>query len=357
MGSEWRTSKWGDLLSLEYGKSLRGYRDSQGKYRVFGSNGHIGWADTYIAEGPGVVLGRKGAYRGVEYCSEPFNVIDTAYYVKPKEILEFRWLYYAMKYYKVGEIDDGSPIPSTTRSAVYVSRLEVPSLPEQKAIAHILGTLDDKIELNRQTNQTLEAMAQALFKSWFVDFDHVIDNALAAGNEIPEPLKARAAARQALGGARKPLPEEIRLEFPDGFEFVDEMGWVPRGWDIVNIESIAEKIAMGPFGSNIKKVCSKFLLFYFRSASGQHKLLSNTSQVGVPSISRPSTHLKNIQMALPNLSLTKEFDRIVSGNYESIVARRGQSEILTNIRNTLLPKLLSGQLTIPDAEKLVADAL
>lgn len=75
--------------------------------------------------------------------------------------------------------------------------VSIPPLDEQKSIAHILGSLDDKIDLNRQMNTMLEAMAQALFKSWFVDFDPVIDNALAAGNPIPEPLQPRANIRAA----------------------------------------------------------------------------------------------------------------------------------------------------------------
>ena len=74
--------------------------------------------------------------------------------------------------------------------------IPVPPLPEQKAIAQILGTLDDKIELNRRMNATLEGMAQALFKSWFVNFDPVIDNALAAGNSIPDELAPRAEVRR-----------------------------------------------------------------------------------------------------------------------------------------------------------------
>ncbi|MBF0202290.1 MAG: restriction endonuclease subunit S [Desulfamplus sp.] len=74
--------------------------------------------------------------------------------------------------------------------------IRIPPLSEQKKIAHTLGSLDDKIELNRQMNATLESMAQALFKSWFVDFDPVIDNALAAGNSIPEEFAARAETRR-----------------------------------------------------------------------------------------------------------------------------------------------------------------
>src|SRR5690606_38528524 len=120
MASEWRKTTWGEEISLEYGKAIRGYSKTQGKFRVFGSNGAIGWTDSILTNGPGVVLGRKGAYRGVRFWREPFWVIDTAYYVVPKANLDMRWLYYAMKHYKLGEIDDGSPIPSTTRAAVYV---------------------------------------------------------------------------------------------------------------------------------------------------------------------------------------------------------------------------------------------
>lgn len=170
MSEAWRQSTWGDEISLEYGKAIRGYQDAVAPYRVFGSNGPIGWSENAIAQGPGVILGRKGAYRGVHFSHDPFFVIDTAYYVKPKSDMDMRWLYYAIIHHKLGEIDDGSPIPSTTRAAVYVRDVEVPPIPEQRAIAATLGALDDKIELNRKMNATLEAMARALFRDWFVDF-------------------------------------------------------------------------------------------------------------------------------------------------------------------------------------------
>ena len=90
------------------------------------------------------------------------------------------------------------------------------SLDEQRAIAHILGTLDDKIELNRRMNETLEAMARALFKSWFVDFD---------------PVRAKAEGRDT------GLPREIADLFPDGFE-ESELGEVPRGWQVGGIREM-----------------------------------------------------------------------------------------------------------------------
>ncbi len=64
---EWRNSTWGEEISLEYGKSLRDYNTGSGKYRVYGSNGPIGWTTHPLAKGPGVILGRKGAYRGIQY--------------------------------------------------------------------------------------------------------------------------------------------------------------------------------------------------------------------------------------------------------------------------------------------------
>jgi len=172
------------------------------------------------------------------------------------------FLYYLIKYSIANfrQITHGAVFDTITRETFDHILIQLPSLPVQKAITHILGSLDDKIELNRKMNETLEAMAQALFKSWFVDFDPVIDNALAAGNPIPDDLAERAAMREALGdlsaclpehnsqsgdhaqaGKLKSLPEHIRSLFPAEFQLTDEMGptcakqgaagrWIPKGW-------------------------------------------------------------------------------------------------------------------------------
>ena len=142
-----------------------------------------------------------------------------------------------------------SAYPSIKSSDIEVLKFNLPPLPEQKAIAHILGSLDDKIELNRRMNETLEAMAQALFKSWFVDFDPVIDNALAAGNTIPDELKEKtclrrsfgrqATIRQGLDDKQKSLPDDIRRLFPSEFAYTEEMGWIPKGWEVGPLRLIA----------------------------------------------------------------------------------------------------------------------
>ncbi len=139
---------------------------------------------------------------------------------------------------------DGTVAERLNVSTIRKLPIPVPTIAQQEEIIAQIVPLECKQSVNRKMNATLEAMAQALFKSWFVDFDPVIDNALAAGNPIPDELEAKAAARQALGEARKPLPEDIRSLFPNAFVFTEEMGWIPEGWEVGVLEDHCE-IIMG----------------------------------------------------------------------------------------------------------------
>lgn len=136
-------------------------------------------------------------------------------------------------------IATGTTIHNLSQAALADICVPLPGIECQKRIAHILGTLDDKIELNRRMNETLEAMARALFKSWFVDFDPVIDKALSVGNPIPEPLQKRAEARKTLGAQRKPMPVSMAQHFPDRFVFNEKLGWIPEGWEAQSLDEIA----------------------------------------------------------------------------------------------------------------------
>src|SRR5690606_32686559 len=106
-----------------------------------------------------------------------------------------------------------------------------------------------KIELNRKMNETLEAMAQALFKSWFVDFDPVIDNALAAGNSIPDELFKRVEKRKGVQQNKSQDDQVSRSLFPDEFEFTEEMGLIPKGWGVTPVYEVADFINGSSFNS------------------------------------------------------------------------------------------------------------
>ena len=404
MVAEWRPSNWGDEVTLEYGKAIRGYSRTHGKYRVFGSNGPIGWTSEALTQGPGVILGRKGAYRGVEYWREPFWVIDTAYYLVPKTELDMRWLYYAVKHYKLGEVDDGSPIPSTTRAAVYMLELDVPPKEEQRAIAHILGTLDDKIELNRRRNQTMEAMARALFKDWFVDFG---------------PVRAKMEGREPY------LPADLWQLFPDR---LDDEG-KPEGWEIQPLDQLAalvtNSIAPGKtpeavfehysipafdvgrmpameIGESIKSnkyivdsdsvlvsklnpqtprvwlpavatdraICStEFMQFvphdrenrsylYCLMSSGamQEVVLQHaTGSTGSRQRAQPS-QIAKVNILTPSPSVVMAFNRQAGPILKAVGESQRESQTLAHLRDILLPKLISGELRITDTERFLERA-
>ncbi len=134
-----------------------------------------------------------------------------------------RFFFYSLSQFDFGEIADGTALPYLTVNGLSKLPVMLPPLPEQHAIAHILGTLDDKIELNRRMNETLEAMARALFKSWFVDFD---------------PVRAK------IEGRDTGLPPEISDLFPDEFED-SELGEIPKGWDVKNLSELTTLITKG----------------------------------------------------------------------------------------------------------------
>ncbi len=136
--SGWHVARWGELVTLEYGKSLKGYEGDSNPYPVYGTNGRIGSWLNPLCKHPGIVIGRKGAYRGVHYSPEPFFVIDTGFYVEPRLSVELRWAYYELLRLDINGMDSGSAIPSTSRSDFYDVPVVVPPFGLQEEFARYL---------------------------------------------------------------------------------------------------------------------------------------------------------------------------------------------------------------------------
>ena len=169
----WEAEKMGQLIKLEYGKSLKDYQDSEGPVQVFGTNGPIGFTHIALYEQPSLIIGRKGAYRGVHYSPGPLFVIDTAFYTRTlREGLSEKYLYYWFQTIDFDDMDSGSAIPSTSRDEVHDLDILLPQPEEQGAIAEVLASLDDKIDLLRRQNATLEALAETLFRQAFIEEAH-----------------------------------------------------------------------------------------------------------------------------------------------------------------------------------------
>jgi len=158
----WKATRWGTLVSLEYGKSLTGYAGANGVYPVYGTNGRIGSHSKPLCNHPGIIIGRKGAYRGVHYCSTPFYVIDTAFYVEPKIGTELRWAYYELLRQDINGMDSGSAIPSTSREDFYSLPVLSPPVGVQAAFAKYLSPFWSRQELNISESRTLAALRDTL---------------------------------------------------------------------------------------------------------------------------------------------------------------------------------------------------
>lgn len=215
----WAASLLGNHLNFKNGKSSP-ERTESGAWPVFGSNGDIGRCDSCNAEADAIVIGRVGSYCGsIHYPRCPSWVTDNAIIAAPKSSDESRFWFYALQSINLNDHRAGSGQPLLNQSILKSIRVPTPPRKARIAIGDLLGVLDDKIELNRQTACTLEELAQRLFKSWFVDFD---------------PVRAKMAGRQTTH-----TPTEIANLFPD--RLVDSpRGPIPEGWEFRPLVDFAD---------------------------------------------------------------------------------------------------------------------
>ena len=190
MGGDWIETTIGMQVALQRGVDITKAAQRPGYVPVVSSGGVSSFHDTAIQAGPGVVLGRKGVVGSVWFIEHDYWPHDTTLWVKDFRGNDPRFVYYFFKWMApaIATLDVGSANPTLNRNHVHPIEVKWPPLPEQRAIAHILGTLDDKIELNRRRNQTLEAMARALFKDWFIDFGPVRAKMEARAPYLPADL-------------------------------------------------------------------------------------------------------------------------------------------------------------------------
>lgn len=185
-----------------------------------------------------------------------------------------KFLYFILKSELLKEqiinLISGSAVPQLPARDIRKFILPVINRSLQNKITNIISDINDKVNLNIEINQTLEKMSQTLFKSWFVDFDPVIDNALDAGNPIPEALQARAELRQKVRNSTdfKPLPAEIRSLFPSEFEET-ELGWVPGGWETNRLENILE-LAYGKALKKTERIEGDYPVYGSGGVDGSH---------------------------------------------------------------------------------------
>jgi type I restriction enzyme S subunit len=158
----WRVCNWGAIASLEYGKALRGYDGRTSGVPVWGTNGQIGFHTEALCPRPGIVVGRKGAYRGIHFSRHPFFVIDTAFYMTEREGLSWRWAFYELKRLDLNSMDSGSAIPSTSREQFYRVPVCFPPLAIQLRFEAALSAFWEKQGQIDDENHALAAVRDKL---------------------------------------------------------------------------------------------------------------------------------------------------------------------------------------------------
>jgi type I restriction enzyme S subunit len=218
---DWKLGTVGDLVTLQRGIDLPSEQRISGNTPIMGSFGITGWHNTSACKGPGVTVGRSGASVGVvNYIDRDFWPLNTCLYVKDFKKNDPSFIYYLLKNMDLSRLNSGSAQPSLNRNFVHPVPVTFPDRTEQEAIGSILTALDKKIELNRQMNETLEAMARAIFKDWFVDFG---------------PTRAK------MAGAEPYLAPEIWSLFPDSLDNENK----PEGWENSTIGAVSSNVRRG----------------------------------------------------------------------------------------------------------------
>lgn len=236
MTGEWKDCSLGDVIELKRGYDLPQNARLPGVVPLVSSSGVTDTHSIAMAKGPGVVTGRYGTLGQVFYVEQDFWPLNTTLYVRDFKGNDPRFISYFLRDIDFLAFSDKAAVPGLNRNHLHQARVRFPTdLTEQRAIAHILGTLDDKIELNRKQNETLKAMARALFKAWFVDF---------------EPVRAKLEGRWQRGQSLPGLPAHLYDLFPDRL-VESELEEIPEGWKQIQFGSLLENTIGGDWGKDI----------------------------------------------------------------------------------------------------------
>ncbi|MGL4224083.1 MAG: restriction endonuclease subunit S [Vibrio sp.] len=399
-----------DFITLQRGHDLPHKNRVEGNVPVVASTGIAGYHNEAKAKAPGVIIGRSGSIGGGQYITEDYWPLNTTLWVKDFKGHNERFIYYLLKSIDFSSFNVGSGVPTLNRNHLSSILIDDKGRQYEDKVAKILGDIDDKIDLNTQTNQTLEQIAQAIFKSWFVDFDPVKAKieALAAGGSADDAERAAMGVISAktldeLNGLKASNPEafnklaQTAALFPAAMQD-SEHGEIPEGWQVKQLKDILELA----YGKALKKtdrvdgdvpvygsggltgyhsqslvdgpgiivgrkgtVGSVYwepkafypidTVFYIRPKAGYslnycHLILLNlglkdmNTDAAVPGLNRDNAY--RLDVITPTKGVMNIFKDIMQSLQSNVDANNAQSASLESLRDTLLPKLLSGEINL-----------
>ncbi len=383
IGGEWLETSLGEVIELKRGYDLPQHKRVPGSVPLVSSSGVSDYHVEAKVKGPGVVTGRYGTLGQVFFVPDDFWPLNTTLYVRQFKGNDPRFISYFLRGLDFLAYSDKAAVPGLNRNHLHQATVRYPTdVSEQRAIAHILGTLDDKIELNRRMNETLEEMARALFKSWFVDFD---------------PVRAK------MEGRDTGLPPDVADLFPDRL-VESELGEIPERWEVKALGELIElaygkalkaddrkngsipvygsngqvgwhdkKLAAGPgivvgrkgnpgivtwAHSDFFPIDTTFyvvprntegdLPFLFFALTTQD-LPSIAADSAVPGLNRNLAYMN--RQLVPDKQVIDEFNHYAIEIFTRRHRLEEESRTLAALRDALLPKLMSGELWVRDTKQ------
>ena len=400
MLQNWKTYKLEEVLHIKNGKTKP---KEFGNIPIYGGNGILGYGNKANLDSEVVLIGRVGAYCGaVYYENREIWVSDNSLFGIAKENFDSKYLFYLLKWADLNRFATGSSQPLLTLGALNVLEYNIPSYSEQKAIASILSALDDKIELNLQMNKTLEEMAMALYKHWFVDFgpfqdgefvdselgkipkgwevkimDDVVELIIDHRGKTPKKMGGdwskdsykcfEAISAKNIKKGKIVKPETIKFIGSDLYQkwMKDPLrdkdvlltSEAPIGEYYFVLNKTAYCLSQRLFGirSNPEILEPELLYCFISSSSGQQQLLGRGSGSTVQGIKQ--SELRKLQLIIPDKGFQTKISNQLNGYYSQLRNNDNENQTLTKLRDTLLPKLISGEVRVKDVEQQIAKAI
>ncbi len=374
----WKACLLGDVLTFQRGHDLPKTKMICGEYPVVGSNGIIGYHNEYTTEAPSVTVGRSGN------TGNPFIVYDqswshnTTLYVKEFKNSDPVFVYYLLKTLDLGNFSGGSAVPTLNRNHIHSLEISVPPFSEQIEIGRTLKLLDDKIANNTAINHHLEQMAQAMFKSWFVDFEPF-------GGKIPTDwregtlgeycsIKSGFAFKSSWWQEKGIRVIKIKNITDGTFDFSDcsfvsddkifyAKNFIATPGDLLiamtgatigkfaiipqHDETLLVNQRVGKFFLGVNPLEKLPFLWGFLKQDGVFNEIVNRGQGSAqPNIS--PTDIMTIPAIIPLDDTLADFNSNLRACFEIMTTNTAENQKLATLRDTLLPRLMSGELSVAD---------
>ena len=369
----YRTYALQELVTIKYGKNQKNVQDDKrGMYPILGTGGLMGYSTEPLYSKPSVLIGRKGSISKVKYVDEPFWTVDTLFYTIVNDSIVYpKYLYYLMSMTDFNQYNEGTTIPSLRTDTLNRLEFGIPPLKEQEVVLNVLSALDNKIESNNQINDNLEQQAQAIFKSWFIDFEPW--NREQPSNWIAGTLGEFVEIKR--GGSPRPIHDYLSetglrwlkisdvtgLQTPfvlDIKEHIKESGFkktvllksgalvlsnsaTPGIPKILDVDTCIHDGWLYFVNSHFS---NEYLYLFFKHIKKDLVVLGNGSVF----TNLKTDILKSFPTVVPDNVTLRHFDETIKPIFLCIKNNTREINSLAALRDTLLPKLMSGELDISD---------